>query len=87
MIALLWRLETGPLRKVRAKQMNMKSLPGEGDQQFVCIQCDKEFVFTAEVQKQLADKGLKYTPKRCKSCVARKNNRFRVSAPWSIKRG
>jgi hypothetical protein len=63
--------------------MNGEPLPDEqpllnkGDKRFVCIKCDKEFVFTAAVQKELTEKGLKYTPERCKPCTATKNDRLR----------
>lgn len=34
----------------------------------VCVECDEEFVFTAEAQQYFAERGYSDDPRRCKSC-------------------
>ncbi|MBX7218534.1 MAG: zinc-ribbon domain containing protein [Blastocatellia bacterium] len=46
------------------------------DQTLNCIECGCEFVFTAGEQLFFTDKGLKNSPKRCKPCKIKKNERF-----------
>src|SRR5436190_4668577 len=41
-----------------------------------CVECSQDFVFTAGEQLFFADKGLRNEPKRCKTCKAKKNERF-----------
>jgi len=46
------------------------------DKSLKCVECNLDFVFTAGEQLFFADKGLRNEPKRCKTCKARKNERF-----------
>ncbi len=44
------------------------------DKTLTCVECGKEFVFTAGEQEFYAEKQYQNEPKRCKECrVARKN--------------
>ena len=38
------------------------------DQNLICEDCGKEFVFSAGEQEFYAQKGLQNTPKRCQDC-------------------
>ncbi len=38
------------------------------DKTIVCVDCNAEFKFTAEEQKQFAERGFTSDPKRCKTC-------------------
>lgn len=38
------------------------------DKTIVCVDCNAEFKFTAEEQKQFAERGFTNGPKRCKTC-------------------
>lgn len=38
------------------------------DKTIVCLDCGKEFVFTAREQEFYAEKGFTNEPKRCKEC-------------------
>ena len=38
------------------------------DQNLICEECGKEFVFSAGEQEFYAQKGLQNTPKRCQDC-------------------
>ena len=38
------------------------------DKTIVCVDCGAEFTFTANEQKQFADRGFTSDPKRCKPC-------------------
>lgn len=42
------------------------------DKTIKCVDCGKEFVFTARDQAFYAEKGFKNEPKRCKDCRAAK---------------
>ena len=44
------------------------------DKTLVCIDCAKEFVFTAGEQLFYADKNFKNEPKRCKNCKTKRAN-------------
>ncbi len=46
------------------------------DTDILCIDCDKDFVWTAGEQVFYRDKGLKNPPKRCKDCKQAKNERL-----------
>ena len=46
------------------------------DAMIICIDCAKEFVWTAGEQIFYRDKGLKNPPKRCKECKQAKNERL-----------
>ena len=46
------------------------------DATIICIDCAKEFVWTAGEQIFYRDKGLKNPPKRCKECKQAKNERL-----------
>ncbi|MEW6737838.1 MAG: zinc-ribbon domain containing protein [Acidobacteriota bacterium] len=46
------------------------------DKVIKCVECNQEFTFTAGEQLFFADKGLRNEPKRCKTCKAKKNERF-----------
>jgi CxxC-x17-CxxC domain-containing protein len=46
------------------------------DKLLKCVECNQDFVFTAGEQLFFADKGLRNEPKRCKTCKAKKNERF-----------
>ena len=50
------------------------------DQNLVCEDCGKEFVFTAGEQEFYAQKGLVNVPKRCPECrkIRRKNSRRKM---------
>jgi CxxC-x17-CxxC domain-containing protein len=48
------------------------------DKMLICIECKQEFNFTAGEQLFFADKGLRNEPKRCKTCKAKKNERFNL---------
>ena len=47
----------------------------------ICSECEEEFVFTADAQSYFETKGLKYPPKRCKSCHIESKGRGRVIEP------
>ncbi len=49
---------------------------GFEDTTIICIDCAKEFVWTAGEQIFYRDKGLKNPPKRCKECKQAKNERL-----------
>ena len=34
----------------------------------VCVECEEEFVFTAEAQQYFAERGYNDDPRRCKFC-------------------
>jgi CxxC-x17-CxxC domain-containing protein len=44
------------------------------DETLVCVECGKEFVFTAGEQEFYASKGYTNKPKRCKACRDAKKN-------------
>ena len=46
------------------------------DVNILCIDCGKDFVWTAGEQKFYRDKGLQNPPKRCKDCKQAKNDRI-----------
>ena len=46
------------------------------DVTILCIDCGKEFIWTAGEQKFYHDKGLLNPPKRCKDCKQAKNERI-----------
>lgn len=45
------------------------------DKVIVCVDCKKEFTFTAGEQAFYAEKGYQNEPKRCKACRDAKKNR------------
>lgn len=34
----------------------------------ICVECNEEFVFTAQAQEYFAERGYTEDPKRCKTC-------------------
>lgn len=46
------------------------------DQDILCVDCNKTFVWTGGEQAFFRDKGLKNPPKRCKRCKQAKNERL-----------
>jgi len=46
------------------------------DKNILCIDCNKEFVWTVGEQVFFRDKGLQNPPKRCKECKQAKNERI-----------
>lgn len=48
------------------------------DKVLTCVDCGKEFVFTAAEQEFYAQKGFDNEPKRCKDCRAAKKQDFRT---------
>lgn len=50
------------------------------DTEIVCIDCGKDFVWTAGEQLFYHDKGLQNPPKRCKTCKQAKNERLAAIA-------
>lgn len=46
------------------------------DKNILCIDCDKDFIWTVGEQKFYLDKGLQNPPKRCKDCKQAKNERI-----------
>ena len=46
------------------------------DKNISCIDCDKDFIWTAGEQKFYSDKGLQNPPKRCRDCKKDKNERI-----------
>ncbi len=46
------------------------------DTNILCIDCEKDFVWTAGEQIFFRDKGLQNPPKRCKECKQAKNERI-----------
>lgn len=52
------------------------------DKTIKCLDCGKEFIFTARDQEFYAEKGFNNEPKRCKDCrekrKAKRNNRLQV---------
>lgn len=44
------------------------------DKTKVCVDCGKEFIFTARDQEFYAEKGFQNEPKRCKECRDKKKN-------------
>jgi CxxC-x17-CxxC domain-containing protein len=62
---------------------NQNILIGESefeDALIICIDCAKDFVWTAGEQTFYRDKGLKNPPKRCKDCKQAKNERLAAIA-------
>ncbi|MER3430241.1 MAG: zinc-binding protein [Blastocatellia bacterium] len=54
-----------------------KSDEGEfSDVVITCIDCNREFIWTAGEQEFFRDKNLKNPPKRCKQCKQAKNERI-----------
>jgi hypothetical protein len=49
----------------------------------ICIDCQEEFVFSAEARRYFAEKGIA-TPKRCKSCHNAQKQIERGRAPQHI---
>ena len=45
-----------------------------------CIDCSRDFIWTAGEQSFFRDKNLKNTPKRCKDCKQAKNERLAAIA-------
>lgn len=43
------------------------------DRVLQCVDCGREFVFSAGEQLFYADRGFKNEPKRCKACKAKRN--------------
>lgn len=61
------------------KEFNRKTFADENDfadDNILCIDCDKDFIWTAGEQVFFRDKGLKNPPKRCKDCKQAKNERL-----------
>lgn len=50
------------------------------DAEIVCIDCSKDFTWTAGEQLFYHDKGLQNPPKRCKACKQAKNERLAAIA-------
>jgi|SRR3989338_4700063 len=48
------------------------------DKVLTCVDCGKEFVFTAAEQEFYAQKGFQNEPKRCKDCRQVKKQDFRA---------
>ncbi len=46
------------------------------EQQILCIDCSKDFIWTVGEQAFFRDKGLQNPPKRCKECKQAKNERL-----------
>lgn len=46
------------------------------DRSILCIDCSKDFIWTAGEQTFFYDKGLQNPPKRCKPCKQAKNDRI-----------
>ena len=44
----------------------------------ICTVCGEEFVFTADAQQYLAEKGFMNDPKRCKSCHIKSKREHRL---------
>ncbi len=67
----------------------MKETKNEGkftDKTLTCVDCGKEFVFTASEQEFYAEKGFTNEPKRCKECRAAKKadrNNFRSNNKYN----
>ncbi|MBI2033965.1 MAG: zinc-ribbon domain containing protein [Candidatus Liptonbacteria bacterium] len=45
------------------------------NQILICVDCQEEFVFTAQAQKYFAGRGFLVPPKRCKSCYNEQRNK------------
>ncbi len=61
------------------KEFNQKTFADENDfadADILCIDCGKDFIWTAGEQVFFRDKGLKNPPKRCKDCKQAKNERL-----------
>jgi CxxC-x17-CxxC domain-containing protein len=61
------------------KEFNQKTFadePNFEDTNIACIDCGKDFVWTAGEQNFFRDKGLQNPPKRCKECKHAKNQRL-----------
>lgn len=50
------------------------------DKAIVCIDCSREFIWTAGEQSFFRDKKLQNPPKRCKECKQAKNDRLAAIA-------
>lgn len=48
--------------------------PAFEDETLVCVECGKEFIFSAGEQAFYAEKGYTNKPKRCKACRDAKKN-------------
>ena len=60
--------------KIGTEEAAGESKPEFADETLVCVECGKEFVFTAGEQEFYASKGFVNEPQRCKECRdARKN--------------
>ena len=70
-----------PAKDVPCRERKRKAIeaPADGlrDKRLPCRDCGQTFVFTAEKQRDLAQRGFKGTVKtRCEACVKYKKNRF-----------
>lgn len=54
------------------------------DKILTCVECGKEFVFTAGEQEFFAQKGFINEPKRCKSCKAIRKGGAMASGPREV---
>ena len=50
------------------------------DRALICVDCGREFVFTAGEQLFFQDKQFQHDPKRCKTCKAQRTGTLRVRA-------
>ena len=70
------------MSEVEASQVNTSQQsnfvePSEfEDQSILCIDCGKDFIWTAGEQNFYRDKELQNPPKRCKTCKQAKNERI-----------
>lgn len=55
------------------------------DKTIICVDCNKEFVFTAGEQEFYAAKGFAHEPSRCKPCRAKRKTGRSEQAPREAK--
>jgi len=51
------------------------------DQQLVCKECHREFVFNATEQQEYASQGRRHPPGRCPTCLSARKARLRREEP------
>lgn len=72
-----WEMPENDLREINQTAAQIFQSTREfADSSIVCIDCVKEFVWTAGEQDFYRDKQLQNPPKRCKDCKKAKNRRL-----------
>lgn len=77
----LWDMSETNLNGPSAKAVTDQSAESEfEDKSITCIDCSRDFIWTAGEQAFFRDKKLQNPPKRCKDCKQAKNERLAAIA-------